>query len=122
MLGGHLASNDSSLLRQAKHQVHALHKLDVGFAGYASCLKATIAQRENRTKDAISLTQQGMEHFSTADDRRMLYAKYRLGVLIGGSKGEEITSAAGALLRQQGIANPERWVAMMLGEIIPSDR
>ena len=115
-LGGHKELGDAGLLSQAKRHVRTLRRLDAGFGGFADALQATIAEREGRKEEAIALTRRAIDQFSLPDDRRMLYAKHRLGTLIGGDKGIEITEVASNLLRQQGIKNPDRWVAMILGE------
>lgn len=116
-LGGHFDSNDPKLLALARKQLKTLNHSNLGFAGYHDALLATTYQREGRLEEAVGRMRTALTHFEAPDVRGAIYARHRLGRLLGGGEGAAMVEAAEAALREQAIANPAAWVDMMFGRL-----
>jgi hypothetical protein len=114
-LGAYFATGDTKARVLAEKDARLLIKTKTGYGGFGTAVRAALAAHGGRRKDAIELIETAIARFEREQaDRYATCARYRLGELIGGSRGAALTDAAHEELSEQGIKAPERWVATWL--------
>lgn len=105
----------SSLLRQARNHIRALERERLPWADALACnLDATVAHLQGNPDEAANGWGRSAQLFETADMKfHAAIARCRQGQVVGGAAGRALVTAAELFMRNEGIKNPARWIAML---------
>jgi eukaryotic-like serine/threonine-protein kinase len=104
-----------SLLRVAASDARRIERERMPWAlPLAGLVRAALAAGRGQSERAATMLEAALTAFQDADMHLFAAAaRYRLGEVVGGERGQELVAEAGASMRKQGIANPARVVAAL---------
>jgi hypothetical protein len=108
-------SGDPVVLLETVHDANMLAELHSGFFGFSAAIHGQLALLRGEYEQATAHLEQAWRDCAALGvERPLLYTQFRLGQLVGGTRGRKLSQEAEAELLRQGITNVARWVDVQL--------